>query len=76
MTIQDIATWQLASAYLLLLLPLAVILWYKIPILAQTALAVVRMTAIMSAPSSTARRARAASNAARSKTRPRISCPS
>ena len=44
MNIQDIATWQLASAYLLLLLPLAVILWYKIPILAQTALAVVRMT--------------------------------
>ena len=44
MNIQDIATWQLASAYLLLLLPLAVILWYKIPILARTALAVVRMT--------------------------------
>ena len=45
MNIQDIALWQLAAAYLLLALPLAVILWYKIPILAQTALAVVRMTA-------------------------------
>ncbi len=44
MKIQDIATWQLALAYLLLVLPLAVILWYRIPILGQTALAVVRMT--------------------------------
>ena len=45
MSIQDIALWQLALAYLLLALPLGVILWYRIPILGRTALAVVRMTA-------------------------------
>ncbi|MBL7187379.1 MAG: ABC transporter permease [Phycisphaerae bacterium] len=45
MNAKDIAPWQLASAYLLLILPLTVILWYRIPILGQTALAVLRMTA-------------------------------
>lgn len=45
MNIQDIALWQLALAYLLLTLPLGVILWYGVPILGRTALAVVRMTA-------------------------------
>lgn len=45
MNIQDNALWQLALAYILLVLPLVVILWYRIPILGQTVLAVVRMTA-------------------------------
>jgi len=44
MNVQDIALWQLALSYLLLALPLSVILWYRIPILAGMAIAVMRMT--------------------------------
>ncbi len=44
MTIVDIGNWQLAAAYLLLAFPLAIMLWYRIPMVGQTALALVRMT--------------------------------
>jgi putative ABC transport system permease protein len=44
MNIQEIAPWQLALGYMLLAFPLIILLWYRIPLLGQTALAVVRMT--------------------------------
>lgn len=44
MTIIDISLVRLAAGYLLLLIPLAIILWLRLPILGQTLKAVVRMT--------------------------------
>ncbi len=42
--IVDIGTWQLAAAYLLLALPFAIMLWYRIPMVGETAVSLVRMT--------------------------------
>ncbi|MBN1362419.1 MAG: ABC transporter permease [Sedimentisphaerales bacterium] len=42
--IVDIGAWELAAAYLLLTFPLAIILWYRIPMLGQTVISLVRMT--------------------------------
>ncbi|UCD50814.1 MAG: ABC transporter permease [Phycisphaerales bacterium] len=42
--IVQVGTWQLAAAYLLLIFPLAIMLWYRIPLLGATAIALVRMT--------------------------------
>jgi putative ABC transport system permease protein len=42
--IVDIGTWQLASAYLLLVFPFAIMLWYRIPMIGETATSLVRMT--------------------------------
>ena len=42
--IVEIGTWQLAAAYLLLLFPLGIMLWYRVPLLGATAVALVRMT--------------------------------
>jgi len=44
MNIVEIGIWQLAAAYLLLAFPLAIMLWYRIPMLGETAIALVRMT--------------------------------
>lgn len=44
MTIIDISPWRLAAGYLMLAIPLAIILWLRIPMLGQTIGAVVRMT--------------------------------
>ena len=44
MNIIEIGPWQLAAAYLLLAFPFAIMLWYRIPILGDTAVALVRMT--------------------------------
>ncbi|MHC4519403.1 MAG: ABC transporter permease [Planctomycetota bacterium] len=44
MNIVDIGVWQLAAAYLLLAFPLAIMLWYRIPLVGDTVLALVRMT--------------------------------
>lgn len=44
MNIVDIGPWALAAAYLLLAFPLAVILWYRIPMLGETVISLVRMT--------------------------------
>ncbi len=44
MNITEISLGGLASAYLLLIFPLGLILWYRLPILGQTLLAIVRMT--------------------------------
>ena len=41
----DISTWGLAAAYLLLAFPLGALLWLRVPIVGQTCIAVVRMTA-------------------------------
>ena len=43
----DIGYAGLAACYLLLLLPLAAMLWLKIPLVGPTLVAVARMTAIM-----------------------------
>ena len=40
----DIDVWRLAAIYLLLIFPLGLILWLKIPILGKTVIAIVRMT--------------------------------
>jgi UDP-glucose/iron transport system permease protein len=42
--IVDIGRWQLAAAYLLLVFPFAIMLWYRIPMIGQTGIALVRMT--------------------------------
>jgi putative ABC transport system permease protein len=44
MNIVEIGVWQLAAAYLLLAFPLAIMLWYRIPMIGTTAIALVRMT--------------------------------
>ncbi|MBN2132700.1 MAG: ABC transporter permease, partial [Sedimentisphaerales bacterium] len=44
MSIVEIGVWQLAAAYLLLAFPLAIMLWYRIPMIGATAIALVRMT--------------------------------
>jgi len=44
MNIIEIAPWQLALGYTLLAFPLGILLWYRVPLLGKTALAVVRMT--------------------------------
>lgn len=44
MSIIEITPWQLALGYTLLALPLGILLWYRIPLLGRTALALVRMT--------------------------------
>lgn len=44
MNIVEIGVWQLAAAYLLLAFPLAIMLWYRIPMIGETAIALVRMT--------------------------------
>jgi len=44
MNIVEIGLWQLAAAYLLLAFPLAIMLWYRIPMIGETAIALVRMT--------------------------------
>ena len=44
MSIIEIGPWQLAAAYLLLAFPFAIMLWYRIPILGDTVVALVRMT--------------------------------
>ncbi len=40
----DISFWRLGSGYLLLLIPLAIMLWLRVPMVGQTLLAAVRMT--------------------------------
>jgi putative ABC transport system permease protein len=42
--IVDIRTWSLVAGYLLLMLPLAILLYHRVPILKDTTFAVVRMT--------------------------------
>ena len=42
--IVDIGTWQLAAAYLLLAFPFAFMLWYRIPMIGETAASLLRMT--------------------------------
>ena len=42
--IVEIGVWQLAAAYLLLAFPLAIMLWYRIPMIGDTVIALVRMT--------------------------------
>ena len=42
--IVDIGLWSLAAGYLLLILPLAVLLYQRVPILKETGIAIVRMT--------------------------------
>lgn len=44
MDIVEITPWQLGFGYVLLVFPLSIILWYRIPIFGRTVLAVVRMT--------------------------------
>jgi len=44
MTIVNISLWGLTSAYLLLLIPLGIILWLRLPLLGETLIAVLRMT--------------------------------
>jgi putative ABC transport system permease protein len=44
-SIVDIAPWSLAAGYLLLLAPLAVVLYHRVPILKAAGIAIVRMTA-------------------------------
>lgn len=44
MNIIDIDPFHLAAGYLLLLLPLGLLLWLRVPILGRTLIAVVRMT--------------------------------
>lgn len=43
-TIVDIGPWRLAAAYLLLIVPFAILLWYRVPMVGRTAMGVVRMT--------------------------------
>jgi len=40
----EITSWQLALGYTLLAFPLGILLWYRVPMLGKTALALVRMT--------------------------------
>jgi len=40
----DIGAWQLAAAYLLLVFPFGIILWYRVPMLGETVVALIRMT--------------------------------
>lgn len=42
--IVDIGFWSLAAGYLLLILPLAILLYLRVPILIETGIAIVRMT--------------------------------
>ena len=44
MNIIDISPWHLAAGYLLLVIPLGIILWLRLPMLRQTLWAVARMT--------------------------------
>ena len=44
MNIIEITPWQLALGYTLLAFPLGILLWYRVPLLGKTALALVRMT--------------------------------
>ncbi len=43
-SIVNIGPWHLAAAYLLLIFPFAIMLWYRIPMVGRTVIAVVRMT--------------------------------
>jgi len=43
-TIVDIGPWRLAAAYLLLIIPFGILLWYRVPILGRAAMGVARMT--------------------------------
>ena len=45
MTAHDINYWQLTAGYTLLLFPLAAFLWHRVPLLGETVVSVVRMTA-------------------------------
>ena len=42
--IVEVGAWQLAAAYLLLIFPLAIMLWYRIPMIGATVVALIRMT--------------------------------
>jgi putative ABC transport system permease protein len=42
--IVDIGLWELAAAYLLLAFPFAIILWYRVPMMNETLVSLVRMT--------------------------------
>lgn len=42
--IVHIGPWELAAAYLLLAFPFAIILWYRVPMLGETVISLVRMT--------------------------------
>ena len=44
MNIVEIGLWELAAAYLLLVFPLAIMLWYRIPMLGQAVVGLIRMT--------------------------------
>ncbi len=43
MNLQEIAPWRLALAYLTALVPLALLLWYRVPMVGRTLVALVRM---------------------------------
>lgn len=45
MNTTDISYWQLAAAYTLLLFPLAVFLWHGVPMIGETVVSILRMTA-------------------------------
>jgi len=42
--IVQVGAWQLAAAYLLLIFPLGIMLWYRIPMIGATVIALIRMT--------------------------------
>jgi putative ABC transport system permease protein len=42
--IMDIGPWQLAAAYLLLVFPFGIILWYRVPMMGETVTSLIRMT--------------------------------
>jgi putative ABC transport system permease protein len=44
MTTPDISLWSLAAGYLLLIIPLAILLWYRIPLVSQMLTSIVRMS--------------------------------
>lgn len=44
MSSTDIGYWQLAAGYSLLLLPLSIFLWHKVPLLGEMVISIVRMT--------------------------------
>ncbi len=44
MNVVDINPWELAAAYLLLVFPLAIMLWYRVPMIGETVIALARMT--------------------------------
>jgi putative ABC transport system permease protein len=44
MNVVDINPWELAAAYLLLAFPFGIMLWYRIPMIGETVIALARMT--------------------------------